>query len=115
MTAIDIGANLGVYSAPMARLVSPGEVFAYEPASEPRGLLTRSKELNGASNLHLLDAALSDRPRAGTLVLGASSELTTLGGNGPGEQVAISTLDAEQHAKDWRTIDFVKIDAEGEE
>lgn len=115
MTAIDIGANLGVYSLPMARLVSPGEVFAYEPASEPRGLLTRSKALNGAGNLHLLDAALSDRSRAGTLVLGASSELNTLGGSGPGEQVAISTLDAEQRARDWRSIDFIKIDAEGEE
>jgi FkbM family methyltransferase len=115
MTAIDIGANLGVYSLPMARLVSPGEVFAYEPASEPRGLLTRSKTLNGAGNLHLLEAALSDHARTGTLVLGASSELNTLGGSGPGEQVAISTLDAEQRARGWRTIDFVKIDAEGEE
>ena len=80
MTAIDIGANLGVYSLPMTRLVAPGEVFAYEPASEPRTLLARAKELNAAANLHLLPLALSDRAREGTLVLGASSELNSLEG-----------------------------------
>src|ERR1700730_14433256 len=55
MTAIDIGANLGVYSLPMARLVGPeGKVFAYEPASETRRLLAISKEKNGAENLQII-------------------------------------------------------------
>jgi FkbM family methyltransferase len=115
MTALDIGANLGVYSLPMARLVAPGYVFSYEPASEPRGLLARSKELNGAANLQLVDAALSDRPRDGTLVLGASSELNSLEGTGSGEPVRISSLDAEQQSRGWQAVDFMKIDAEGEE
>lgn len=116
MTVLDIGANLGVYSLPMARLVGPnGRVFAYEPASEPRGLLALSKTKNEAANLHLVDAALSDSVREGRLVLGASSELNSLGGDGPSETIRITTLDHEQSARKWGPVDFIKIDAEGEE
>jgi FkbM family methyltransferase len=115
MTAIDIGANLGIYSLAMARLVAPGQVFAYEPASEPRALLQRSRELNGASNLEISAAALSDSQREGHLAFGTSSELNALADAGPGEQVPITTLDLEEAKHGWPAPDFVKIDAEGEE
>jgi FkbM family methyltransferase len=116
MNAIDIGANLGVYSLPMAELVGPeGQVFSYEPASETRRLLAISKAKNGSDNLHIIAAALSDGEREGHLVLGTSSELNTLHGSGPGESVRITSLDAEEKTRNWSTIDFLKIDAEGEE
>jgi FkbM family methyltransferase len=122
MTAIDIGANLGVYAVPMARLVAPrGQVFAYEPGSEARDLLEKSRDRNGADNLHVIAAALSDTERHGRLVIGASSELNQLDGSAPGEQgqgpgeaVRIS-LDAEDASRRFPRVDFVKIDAEGEE
>jgi FkbM family methyltransferase len=116
MTAIDIGANLGVYALPMARLVGPGgRVFAYEPASETARLLSISRARNGADNLQVIAAALSDSEREGHLVLGISSELNALDGHGPGETVPITSLDAEQKKRGWGAIDFLKIDAEGEE
>jgi FkbM family methyltransferase len=116
MTVIDIGANLGVYSLPAARSVGPhGHVFAYEPASEPRGLLERSRDANRADNLHVVAAAVSDSEREGRLVLGASSELNSLEGTGPTESIRITSLDAEDRVRGWSAIDFVKIDAEGEE
>jgi len=115
MTAIDVGANLGVYSLAIARLVAPGQVFAYEPASEPRALLERSRELNQASNLAICAAALSDSRREGHLAFGASSELNALGDSGPGERVRITTLDLEEAERAWPAPDFIKIDAEGEE
>jgi FkbM family methyltransferase len=115
MTAIDIGANLGVYSLAMARLVAPGPVFAYEPASEPRALLEHSRELNQASNLEICAAALSDSRRDGHLAFGASSEMNALADCGPGERVRITSLDLEEAARGWPPPDFVKIDAEGEE
>jgi FkbM family methyltransferase len=116
MTVLDIGANLGVYSLPMARAVGPdGQVFAYEPASAPRRLLALSKAKNEAANLHVIAAALSDGDREGQLVLGSSSELNSLQGSGPSETVQITSLDSEQRSRNWLAIDFIKIDAEGEE
>jgi len=116
MTAIDIGANLGVYSLLIARLVGPdGQVFAYEPSTETCRRLGLSKEKNRADNLHIIAAALSDGEREGHLVLGSSSELNTLDGSGPGESVRITSLEAEQKVRNWGPIDFIKIDAEGEE
>lgn len=116
MTVIDIGANLGVYSLPMSQLVGQtGRVFAYEPGTDARSLLQRSRELNGARNLEVLPFALSDREREGRLVFGGSSELNALGEGGAGETVAITSLDKEQAARSWPPPDFVKIDAEGEE
>ncbi len=115
MTAIDIGANLGIYSLTMARLVAPGQVFAYEPASEPRAMLEQSRELNRASNLEIRAAALSDGRREGHLAFGTSSELNKLADSGPGEQVEITSLDLEEAERGWPAPDFVKIDAEGEE
>jgi FkbM family methyltransferase len=116
MTAIDIGANLGVYSLPMARLLAPGgQVFSYEPSSETRRLLERNRALNQATNLHVMAAALSERPGEARLVFGASSEMNRLGIGGPGERVTVTCLDVEDAARRWAAIDFVKIDAEGEE
>jgi FkbM family methyltransferase len=116
MTVIDIGANLGVYSLSMARLVKrTGQVFAYEPGSEARALLQRSRELNAAVNLNISSFALSDSEREGWLVFGGSSELNALGDSGAGEMVHITSLDSEDAARSWPSPDLVKIDAEGEE
>ena len=116
-TALDIGANLGVYSLPMARRVGPaGRVFAYEPASETRALLEKSAARNGFRNLEIVAAALSNAPGEARLSFGWSSELHTLTeAEGGGESVRVTTLDEEDAARNWPPIDFVKIDAEGEE
>jgi FkbM family methyltransferase len=116
MTAIDIGANLGVYAVPMAKLVGPnGRVFAYEPGAEARRLLQQSRDINAASNLEILALALSDREREGRLRIGASSELNALDDGEAGEPIQIASLDIESGKRGWPSPDFVKIDAEGEE
>lgn len=116
MTAIDVGANLGVYALPMARLVGPhGRVFAYEPGSEARKLLEQSREINAAPNLEIFDLALSDGEREGRLSVAASTELNALSDTGVGEPVHITSLDIESAKRGWSSLDFIKIDAEGEE
>jgi hypothetical protein len=70
--------------------------------------------------LSVISAALSDGQRDGRLVLGASSEMNSLASNAesqtaPSEPVTITSLDLESEVRGWPAIDFVKIDAEGEE
>jgi FkbM family methyltransferase len=116
MTVIDIGANVGVYSLALARRVVPeGKVYAYEPGGEARRLLNKGRAANGLNNLHVLETALSDRPRQAHLAAGVSSELHSLNEDGAGEAVSVTSLDAEDAMRDWGAPDFVKIDAEGEE
>lgn len=118
MTAIDIGANLGVYSMALAKLVGPsGRVYAYEPTTTTRESLTRSRDANGFTNLEIIGSALSDTEREGRIVFGGSSELNHLGdaGEGEGEAVHLTSLDIEAERHGWGVIDFIKIDAEGEE
>src|SRR5437773_2662259 len=116
LTAIDIGANVGIYSLSLARRVGPeGAVYAYEPASETRHFLEQSRELNHAANLQNVGAAQSDIPRAGYLAPSHTSELRSLSGEGVGEPISITSLDEEDRLRNWGSPDFVKIDAEGEE
>jgi FkbM family methyltransferase len=115
-TAIDIGANVGVYSLALARRAGPtGKVYAYEPAGEPRRLLAKSQKANGLDNLNISDAALSDRPRQAHLAAAVSSELHSLSEDTMGETVPVTSLDSEDASRNWGSPDFVKIDAEGEE
>jgi FkbM family methyltransferase len=116
MNVIDIGANLGVYAIPAARRAGPdGLVYAYEPGAEARGFLARSRAANGLANLEIVPFALSDAPREGRLFHGPSGELHTLSGRGEGEAVSVTSLDSEAERLGWGAIEFVKIDAEGEE
>jgi FkbM family methyltransferase len=116
MVTIDIGANLGVYSLLMARLVGPGgQVFSYEPGAEARTFLESSRTLGGLKNLEIVGVALSDSAKEGDLAFAGSTELRTLGPPGSGERIRITSLDLESAERSWSAVDFVKIDAEGEE
>jgi FkbM family methyltransferase len=100
----------------MARLVGPGgRVFSYEPGSEARALLERSRALNDLENMEIIGAALSDGDREGYLAFAETSEVRALGAEGSGEPVHITNLDLECAVRGWSSPDFIKIDAEGEE
>lgn len=119
MRVIDIGANLGVYALTMAKLVAPsGQVWAFEPTSESAAALSRNIARNGFANVRLMQMALSDRDGKAALHRQGHSELNSLvAGQGPAtfgvEMVTVSSLDRQQAALGWGTIDFIKIDAEG--
>lgn len=116
MRAIDIGANYGTYTLAMARAVAPdGRVCAYEPAGATARHLRKTIARNRLANVEMVQAAVSDRTGTGRLHLAPQAELNRVAAEGNGEEVALTTLDAECRLRGLRGIDFVKVDAEGGE
>jgi FkbM family methyltransferase len=118
--AIDIGANCGVYALTIARLVGPtGHVWAFEPASATARLLAAGIAANNLTNLELIRSALSSARGTARLSIQENSELNELvRGSQPAgatETVSCVTLDDSMATHGWKDIDFIKLDAEGEE
>lgn len=118
--AIDIGANYGVYALSIAKAVGPnGKVWAFEPASTTAEFLAASIAENGFSQMVLERSALSSAAGFASLSLNLNPELNALRQGAvaadASERVPLVTLDERATALHWRDIDFVKIDAEGEE
>jgi FkbM family methyltransferase len=114
--AADIGANLGLHSLLMAR--AGWKVTSFEPDPTHAQLLERNLRLNHADNVTLMKAAVSDH--AGEMefvrVLGntTSSHLAGAKSNAYGElerfPVRVASI-----KEIMPEVDFVKMDAEGQE
>jgi FkbM family methyltransferase len=117
---IDIGANYGVYTLPMAQKVgASGHVWAFEPSASTAQFLAQSVAANNFGNVTLQQKAVSSAPGSAQLALNIHPELRSivhgavpLGGS---ETVSLVTLDDCMDLYHWQDIDLIKIDAEGEE
>jgi FkbM family methyltransferase len=117
---IDIGANYGVYTLPMAKKVgASGHVWAFEPAAATAQFLSRGIAENGFGNVTLEQKAISRASGRAQLAFHAQAELRSIihaaAGTESGEDVAVVTLDESIDRLGWKSIDLIKIDAEGEE
>ena len=118
--AIDVGANYGVYTLSMAKVIGPtGTVWAFEPASSTAAFLEQGIAANNFTQVVLERSALSRDCGTAQLTVNDNSELNALvrdqqSGNAS-ETVRLVTLDDCLQRYGWKRIDFLKIDAEGEE
>lgn len=117
---IDIGANYGVYTLCMAKAVGDqGFVWAFEPSSICTALLAAGIEANGFRNVVVEQSAVSRESGMGRLALNDNTELNALIRTEDvaqvSESVSVVTLDECLLRYGWGDIDFLKIDAEGEE
>lgn len=121
-TAYDLGANYGIYSMFLARLVGPtGQVYAFEPMPEIMTHLKANIALNQLANVEFVPMAASDNvgttqfrigSHAGSGHLEAADQYhPTSGGMIHVEQI---TLD-EFVRRGNRAPTFMKIDVEGAE
>jgi FkbM family methyltransferase len=120
--AIDVGANLGWYTALLSRLSEPGaRIFAFEPDPETYRLLCENLRGNGAAGVTPLNLALGEAP--GTAVLhrykASNNGRHTLSpgsdGGGGACEVRVETLDSfcASRGLGESRIRFLKIDVEG--
>jgi FkbM family methyltransferase len=120
MQAVDVGANIGVYTVAMARAVgSGGRVWAFEPTPASADLLQRNLALNEIGNVDVIRAAASDREGPIELSVGIDAEANTIvkPGEAGGERIPATavTLDAIAAGRGWAGIDLIKLDVEGHE
>jgi FkbM family methyltransferase len=122
--AIDIGANLGEWTLPLARAVGPaGRMLAIEPAPRAAAALDKTLAANALTQVELVRCALGDRNGAAEfavpLVTSARSDTGTahLGGAAGHDvvTVALRRLDTLAAERGLDRIDLVKIDVEGHE
>jgi FkbM family methyltransferase len=116
--AIDIGANIGVYTSRLAELVGPaGRVIAVEPVPETFSILANVVADRGLDQVTLLNAAVGettqlvgmDIPRAAGF---DGYYLASVGPAAGGLNVLCLSLDALNLPQ---RVAFVKVDAEGHE
>jgi len=120
---IDVGANIGVFSAYLSREVgAAGKVFAFEPVKETFWRLQETLALNRCENLSAYQIALSNKPGNFTMNVFEPqySAWNSFGRPQFGdvkptgvEKVTADTLDRFADKHGLKKINFVKIDVEG--
>jgi FkbM family methyltransferase len=121
-TAYDLGANYGMHSLLLAKLVGPsGRVYAFEPHPEVRAALEEQLALNRLDRVETVPLAISDTVGVGQFDSAhhrGAGHLVPENTNQSGAttfEVATSTLDTFVFEGGNKVPDFIKIDIEGAE
>ena len=115
---LDVGANVGVYTAVAARLVGPeGSVLALEPLPFPRQALMELVRRNGFTQVRVLPLAAGASQGSMQLHVtpGASGLTSAYARGNASERVDVerTTLDAVVHNSGGPPPRLIKIDVEG--
>lgn len=121
---IDVGANIGIHAATMARATGrTGQVIAFEPHPQLVPRLEENMLLNHFDWVTVEPRALSDQQGTATLYSfdgrdsnqGTSTLCKGLNGSSKTFSVDMVTLDDYCQQQKIKRIDFIKIDVEGHE
>jgi FkbM family methyltransferase len=113
--ALDIGANIGCHSLPMAKLVgSLGKVIAFEPMKDALAKLNKNISLNPclASRITVVQSALGDCCQTESICFRTSWPYF---GEPKYSAEAVSIVTLDSYAAGLPRVDFAKIDVDGYE
>lgn len=115
--AIDVGANLGEWSVPLARAVGrAGRVLCIEPNPAVAAALAATLRSNNLAQAEILPVALSASDAQGKLLIEAhDTGLSRLSPSETGIAVPLRRLDSIVAEYGLARLDLVKIDVEGHE
>jgi FkbM family methyltransferase len=110
----DLGAHQGVVAMMLAREVgASGHVLAVEPNPHNAAVARKNRELNGMTQVEVLEAAVSDR--SGTVVFNHGLDGQLDDGTGAGGRMSVVSVTLDELAQRYGMPDFVMIDVEGAE
>jgi FkbM family methyltransferase len=120
MTFLDVGANIGYYTALAARAVGPtGKIIALEPDPESFKYLEQTIAANAVGNVLAFPVAASDVPAKLPLFIShdnrGDNRMYSPGGKWPTVEVEAAPADDLLAENKIETIDFIKIDVQGYE
>lgn len=120
--AMDIGANVGLFTVALAKAVGPsGKVICVEPMPDNVRLLQANVEGNGLKNVHAHCCAVGDHSGHADLQLADDAAYPSLirvaenRGTGKSLRVPLRTLDEIWTSLESPPVRLVKIDVEGAE
>lgn len=118
-TTLDIGANYGIYSLIMARIIgNEGRVLAFEPARNNYQILQKNIALNHLSQVTCFPYALADWEGETVLYHEEDPDRNSLGkseSSVDSEIVMLRTLDKLAEELGLNSCQFIKCDTEGAE
>ena len=119
MKVVDVGANIGYYTLLFARLVGPsGKVYAFEPDPNNFALLSKNVEMNGFTNVVLINKAASDSSGVADLYISEHNKggHSMFNFNREKTSIKVETVSLDDYFREYEgNIDFVKMDVEGAE
>lgn len=117
MTVLDLGANIGIYTMKLARLVGQtGKVWAFEPDKNNYSLLTKNVNANKYNNVTLVNKAVTDKTGIGKLFISEENkgDHRIFSGEEQRKSTDIETIALNDLFPNEK-IDFIKMDIQGAE
>lgn len=112
---IDIGANIGTVTIPMAILANSGSVLSFEANPKTYRVLQKNVQLNNLSNVHIYNYALGDTAKLVHFSDKKNDDMNHVQKSNDLTGIKVSMKPLDSFTENIEKVDILKIDVEGYE